>query len=264
MPGPFLCYYKTCSWDDLQAAQDLLQEIIDEEGPFDGVFAFSQGASLTISYLLELERQKPGVNQPFNFAVLFSPIMPLSPDPAFCAEEIENLTKADYDFFAQVVNEVSGEHDAVASSSTQGKYPDFINPALCTHQPDLETRKQILVSSIGGILRHGIKANFLSASEVQAYMVQHDKSLDNSSISRAFHPSLMDERIRIPTVYVTGSKDDDDLLAQFKAMPFFCKKSLVREVVHSGGHDLPRAPNEVKKVIKAIEWALEEGKMPLF
>ncbi|OKL56910.1 hypothetical protein UA08_07743 [Talaromyces atroroseus] len=261
IPGPFLCYFNGCSCGELQEAHDLLDAIIDEEGPFDGVFAFSQGAALTMSYLLELERQNPRSDPPFKFAVLFSPTVALCPDPGYCSEEMESLNKLDYDYLTSVLKQAVEEQDAAVTVSHQNKHSDYLTPDLWQHQkPDFELRKRILVSSIGGIIRAGLKTSFLSASSLQGYIALHD----NRVIPRVFHPALMSERIRIPVVQATGLKDDKDLQAQFKIMPLLCKESMTRRVLHNGGHDLPRAPGDIREIVKAIEWVIAEGDMPTF
>ena len=46
-PGPFLCYYTHHSPSAIQAALAALELIIAEDGPFDGVIAFSESLDVT-------------------------------------------------------------------------------------------------------------------------------------------------------------------------------------------------------------------------
>jgi len=54
-----------------------LRRVIEDEGPFDGVVGFSQGAVMALALALEHEEQRPEAPPPFRFAVLFScPYLP--------------------------------------------------------------------------------------------------------------------------------------------------------------------------------------------
>ncbi|KAI2776587.1 hypothetical protein F4815DRAFT_449142 [Daldinia loculata] len=49
---PFYCYHGMPTPSDLQAAFDYICQVIEDEGPFNGVIGFSQGAALAASLLL--------------------------------------------------------------------------------------------------------------------------------------------------------------------------------------------------------------------
>lgn len=78
--GPFYCYYAKPTAEHLAAAYDLVREVIEEEGPFHGVFGFSQGGALAASLLLH--HQKVASHEPdlFNFAVFTCASLPFDPD----------------------------------------------------------------------------------------------------------------------------------------------------------------------------------------
>lgn len=61
-------------------ALDQLEEYLAVEGPFDGVFAFSQGAQLAATYIVHKTRQSPQSNPIFKCAVFFSAGMAYDPD----------------------------------------------------------------------------------------------------------------------------------------------------------------------------------------
>ncbi|KAL2808263.1 hypothetical protein BJX63DRAFT_40960 [Aspergillus granulosus] len=62
---------------------DLIHETILEQGPFDGIFGFSQGASMIAAYLLEQATLHPGNRLPVRFAIFASPGPILATDPAY-------------------------------------------------------------------------------------------------------------------------------------------------------------------------------------
>ncbi|KAI4146671.1 MAG: hypothetical protein LQ340_005849 [Diploschistes diacapsis] len=62
--------------NSLWLAISQLSAYVEQEGPFDGAIAFSQGASLVSTYLLQFTRQKPGEPLPFRCAIFFAGARP--------------------------------------------------------------------------------------------------------------------------------------------------------------------------------------------
>lgn len=83
-PGPFCCYYDKPVAGQLEAAYALVREVLDEEGPFDGVVGFSQGAALAASLLLRHQATHPHGPDLFRLAVFAGASLPFdraSADP---------------------------------------------------------------------------------------------------------------------------------------------------------------------------------------
>jgi predicted esterase len=53
-----------------------LSTFISEEGPFDGVIGFSQGATLLATYLMLVNKQQPEASIPFRCAIFLSATRP--------------------------------------------------------------------------------------------------------------------------------------------------------------------------------------------
>lgn len=69
-------------WDnatDLAKALDELDEYIKAEGPFDAVMAFSQGAALISTYLVQQSQNHPSQPLPIRCAVFLSAARPFDP-----------------------------------------------------------------------------------------------------------------------------------------------------------------------------------------
>ncbi|KAK4149588.1 serine hydrolase FSH [Chaetomidium leptoderma] len=79
-PPPFVCYYSKPTQDQLEAAYDLVEEVMDEEGPFDGVFGFSQGGALIASILLQRRKTHPTAPDLFRVAVFTCASLPFDLD----------------------------------------------------------------------------------------------------------------------------------------------------------------------------------------
>ncbi|TAQ90648.1 hypothetical protein B7494_g1068 [Chlorociboria aeruginascens] len=57
-PGPYLCYHpKVPTVSELTSARALVLSVLEEEGPFDGIVGFSQGAALAASLILQHSTQ---------------------------------------------------------------------------------------------------------------------------------------------------------------------------------------------------------------
>lgn len=77
--GPWLCYYDDPTPEKIKTAQDLIFEVVREEGPFDAVLGFSQGAALASSIMLAHARAGRRQNI-FGVAILLSPTLPFDVD----------------------------------------------------------------------------------------------------------------------------------------------------------------------------------------
>ncbi|KAI1253865.1 hypothetical protein MGN70_004260 [Eutypa lata] len=65
------------------AALDNLKSYLEAEGPFDAVLAFSQGASLVVSYIAQTMKRNPvaeNLSPTFKCAILFAPVAALEPE----------------------------------------------------------------------------------------------------------------------------------------------------------------------------------------
>lgn len=72
-------YYDISSASSMHDALSQLHAYIEAEGPFDGVLAFSQGASLAATYLFQHAQNHPSKHLPFKCAIFFSGGRPLDP-----------------------------------------------------------------------------------------------------------------------------------------------------------------------------------------
>lgn len=72
-------YYDVYSATSMSQALSQLAHYISEEGPFDGVLGFSQGALLAATYLIQFSQDHPSRPLPFKCAVFFSGGIPVDP-----------------------------------------------------------------------------------------------------------------------------------------------------------------------------------------
>ncbi|PNS14518.1 Dihydrofolate reductase [Sphaceloma murrayae] len=107
-PPPYLAYYPIARPDLVREAQAYMREVIEDEGPFDGVMGFSQGAALAASLVLEHAKYSP-LTTLFKFAVFICGTLPFNVDDEN-GLEMWQVTKAGNGPYA---GEFAGEIDAV-------------------------------------------------------------------------------------------------------------------------------------------------------
>lgn len=224
-PGPYYSYTQGYCPDDTARAISLLEETLEDQGPFDGIFAFSQGAALTLSYLYQQEAAgNPAV---VRFACLFSTAMPCSADANLGSTVISQLRAMEYD--------ITDRSDS-SSKSLTSEEQEFVE-TLQETVVDAATRDSNFPWTDLDIYRHG---------ELHA-------------IPRILYSSTMARKILVPTVHVWGRNDFAYMIKMAELSRGTCDESKSRTVVHSGLHDLPRKQTEIKAVLRNIDWALTQS-----
>jgi predicted alpha/beta-fold hydrolase len=69
----------------------------------------------------------------------------------------------------------------------------------------------------------------------------------------------MSERIKTPTVHITGR--NDPFFKQTNLAKTLFDKENTRFFEHSGGHDVPRIDSEVKSAVAAVQWVIQRSQM---
>ncbi|KAK1977530.1 inducible nitrate reductase 2 [Colletotrichum cereale] len=228
-PGPFYCYTAGYAPADIRDTFDDLDDFIQENGPFDGVFGFSQGASIAASYILDYQLHNPEGPPPFDFAVLFSSVAAFSAETGYCAGPVAELVA----------------NSAVTRDFPAGDFSKLQGP-----------KARLLVEYLA--LSYGVARTIgaVTSDDDLAFLAGGGTP---DQIPRPLHPALTPFRVRIPTVHITGKADLPDMIAQSRRMRELCDQTLVRVHEHSGGHSIPGRRQDVKVIAESIEWAMNEG-----
>ena len=80
-PGPYRCYYNLPTPNLVRQAHEFVQDVMEEEGPFEGVIGFSQGAALASSMMLQHAKSKP-LDDMFKLAIFAGASLPYNLDDA--------------------------------------------------------------------------------------------------------------------------------------------------------------------------------------
>ncbi|KAF2690581.1 DUF341 domain protein [Lentithecium fluviatile CBS 122367] len=223
--GPFFSHTAGYSAEEMDTAMQNLAETLEELGPFNGVLGFSQGAALAVSYMHR--QQQRGEMARFEFALLFSSVMPCSATPTCCEDIIQGLIACGRDVT---------DPELVKSPSLTGEERLFVQ---LLHRTIIPAKKQ---------------RQMLPDYDLAVYA-----GGDGVEAPRIMYPQLLRERIRIPTVHVTGKRDFHFMRAMSEVAYGLCDERMARKLEHSGGHEPPRNMAEVKAVTRALEWAVRQS-----
>lgn len=248
MPGPFYCWYRKVEPGPVRLAHELIHEIIEEEGPFDGVIAFSQGASLAMSMIMDQELNNPGDRPIFSFAALFSCPIVVSPDTKLNRERLREATTN------------TGEPDESEKSVGVAKDAPKHRFSLL-----LKENQRALAQEYCSILDDAKQAasdiGVFASDDSDSDSAGSDSDTELTHIPRLLHPLMVNARVSVPTVHLYDPKDTYH--AQHELAIRLCDKFLTQTVLHSGGHGLPTDPVQVKACAVAINKAIEKGRQRL-
>ncbi|KAH8738437.1 serine hydrolase FSH [Ilyonectria robusta] len=83
VPEPNYSWYNFPYPEDVERAYERLTSFIEAEGPFDGVWGFSQGGSMAALLLLMHQAENGGTSYPFKLAIFTSAFLPHRFDSGF-------------------------------------------------------------------------------------------------------------------------------------------------------------------------------------
>jgi len=219
--GPFFSYTQGYSPAHMAQAVEHLEDLLEDEGPFDGIFGFSQGAALTLSYFYQ--QQAAGKTPRARFACLFSTAMPCSPDESMGGAIISRLRALEYDI----------------SDRARCKGGDL----TIAEQEFVDVLRQTIVDAAF----HGSPMPWIDI-DVYRYGEQ-------DAIPRVMHPSLLAQKIQTPTVHVWGQNDFGYMIKMAELGRSICQESMAKTVLHTGLHDIPQKQADIKAVLRTIDWA---------
>lgn len=208
-------------------AVNYLEDILEEEGPFDGIFGFSQGAALTLSYFYQQQLAAAG-SLPVKFACLFSTAIPCSSDVDMGGPIISKLRALEY---------------------------DITNRARCNVQELLTIAEQEFVELLQKtVVDAAIHNPRFPWTDMDVYRYG-----ERDVIPRVMYPSILAQKIQIPTIHVWGQNDYEYMIKMAELARSICDESMVKTILHDGLHDIPKKQLEIKAVLRTIDWAIAQA-----
>jgi hypothetical protein len=226
----------------------LIEEMIEAEGPFDGLLGFSQGAGICLSYLLDQRIRFSDKPPSFKFAVLFSTGCAISPDAKYKQDELmamfANMTQDDIKELHGVIFRPNARKQDLENCSFMGKL-------------SASEKHNLLEIGWGGYMSFQARAVHNITDEVQYWerLLAHELHIEE--FPRFYNPVWTSEKLTIPTVHSIGRGDSDVIKGLLELGRAMCENGVLVE--HAGKHDLPYKKEDVVPLANAIEKAYYLG-----
>lgn len=252
IPGRHLAYWDAWDAPGIEASFELMEETLAEQGPFDGVLAYSQGGAFVLGYLLQHLIDRPNEPLPFKFAVFLGTAAALSSDPDYKTEEIrscfKSLTDAERDELHEGFVTRQGHRDprempVVTDGRLQGREKELFIALLDHVQASLGAR------------------NFFGIEESDARQAVDEGTYNLEVFPRFFNAVYTTQRINIPTVHIRGLHDDPAPLRLAELAQELCDSSMVQLIRYDGVHEVPHREEDVSRIRRAVEKAYAMGQM---
>ncbi|KAJ0419888.1 serine hydrolase FSH [Aspergillus carlsbadensis] len=223
--GPYLCWTEDFGPAENRAAIDLIHHTFATEGPFDGVFGFSQGASMAAAYLLEQATLYPDQPLPVRFGIFASPPPILATDPAY-------------------IDSVYG-----SLSETNLRYVQSASLEDMVHLPDpARSSATLLIETL----------TFMKPVHGKSLSYFFDRPA--SEIPWVLLPDFYATRLGIPTLHVLARDDPAPLQSSSEVCRGFCDPGRRRVFKHTALHGLPREPSQVKELAELMRGVIQDGR----
>ncbi len=152
--------------------------------------------------------------------------MPLSPDAGLGESIVSRLRALEYDIRNRI------------GSDTKG---------LTTEELEFV---QILQRTVIDAMIHDPQFPWTDAN------VYRDGEID--SIPRIMYPSVLAQKIQVPTIHCWGQNDFTYMIKQAELARSICDDSTSKQVLHGGMHDIPKTKIEIQAVLRKIDWVMTQ------
>lgn len=232
--SPLYAYYNPLAPPSIIQTETELEEIIERDGPFDGVLGYSGGAALAAEIIIRDQIANPfklPSERPFRFAIFINGASPLK---VFRLED-----------------EAVSDDEVDCSDMTSEAENMFLRPSAIRHkdgvsaedQADHEAMLAELQRCTGRMLMDG--QHFISDGEYG--LCRHELREGD------------DPLIDIPTLHIRSTDEDHIDPHHGLHLLGICDQSCATEFHHAYGHDFPRGRREMKKIAQLIRETAEES-----
>ena len=227
---PLYGYYNPLSAESVLEVEEKLFDLIEREGPFDGVLGFSAGAAVAAQLICSDASKHPfktPEERPFRWAVLFGAITPLK---VFKLEDEE-------------IQEGTIEPNSEMAGVVQAALDEFLRPSATRERKTFHRRADMPDADAIRAEVQGLETRLLA----DGTPFFTDGKLGMTRFDARFHGQLID----IPTLHVR-CPDAEDGHSTGEQTLALCDPELVTEIHHTFGHDFPRGHQLLKKISAAI------------
>jgi predicted esterase len=249
-PAPYFIWHEKYGPRSVEKVHDYLDSVIAEDGPYDGIVGFSEGAAVAASYLLSREYRATLGNiheypeNELKLAVFFNSVKPYSPSENIGSDATKQFQQ-DLRRHSLFLKGQSTERRRSSVSQEQ------IGALAERRQSFLSQRRE---SDIAWKNR-GINGRRDSTTSMD------DEECDekaqgqvwNSLFSPVFcfDPESFPSKIKIPTLNVIGA--EDQFQDYSRELTKLCDPEQMEVAVLDIGHDIPRSGEGLERIAEAFE-----------
>ncbi|KAL1984583.1 hypothetical protein VTN96DRAFT_8885 [Rasamsonia emersonii] len=230
---PLYGYYDPLRPSSIIQAEDDLLQLIKEEGPFDGVLAYSGGTALAAQVIIRDALENPfkmADERPFRFAVFINGVTPLRVFSLADEKLQEDVTIED----SPIVKEASAlllRDSATRVRKGKALFPDDHDPAAVKEELNALQTKMLADGR-------------LCFTDGTYGITRYDADIDGVLID-------------MPTLHVRCPEEKD--VHHGLHMTKLCNPDLLTEYHHHHGEDFPRGHAEMKKIAQLIRETAERA-----
>lgn len=236
----------------IEKVHHYLESIIEDDGPYDGIIGFSEGAALAASYLLSKEyRASLGElsGEPENelkLAMFFNSVKPYSPSEDIgcdASEEFQQELRRHSDF-------LKGE-EVQRRKSSLSEDLDHINALSERRQSMVSQRRDSIIAWRSKGFQE--RRDSISSSDDEVTDCKAQAQLWNSLFSPVlcFDPDSFPCKVQIPTLHAIGARDP--FINYSTELTKLCDPEQMEIVLLDIGHDIPRTGEGLTSIVDAIE-----------
>ena len=219
-PPPYYTFWRGTDAEDLKSAHVWLLELLDRQGPYDGVVCFSQGCSLIASFIIYHNNERPEEPLPFAAAIFICGGIPL-------------VMLSD---LGLPVSAEAWEINKRTSRELQEKAGAAGDQVQAVLEGDLEARRGLWD-----------RTDTLEQDPLAPFPT------DRTNVFGLNFTQFPDQlKINIPTVHIYGSKDPR--YPSSVQLAHFSEEGRRRTFDHAGGHDIPRTTVVSNQIAELVKW----------
>lgn len=221
---PLYTYYNPLNPESILQTHEELLQILQSDGPFDGVFAYSGGAALAAELMIDAAQSEFCIEPLFRFAVFVNGASPLR---VFRVDDVE----------------LSDGHFDVSQTFREAQEM-FLRPSALRHKPGVSEEDQV---------DHARLLELLNRFEGRT-MADGTPFLSNGKygLCRWERKQFQSPLIDIPTLHIRSTAEDLMDPHHGKHLVELCEEHQVEEIHHEFGHDFPRGRQLTKHIADAI------------
>ncbi|KAJ9654234.1 hypothetical protein H2198_006694 [Neophaeococcomyces mojaviensis] len=256
-PAPYLAWHSRYDPEYVSEVHDFLASVIEEDGPYDGIMGFSQGASLAASLLLchehiRCSRPDEQLDPLFKVAIFFNAVMLFSPSREIGSNITEAIKLQEEKHMGFLKGEPqflpSPEFELLETSSTTSS-----SAPIVFKMPNWSSTSSTSLSSLSSIS----SAEDEPSQEIKRAR-KRSVALESLSLLKAptvfgFPPEITSYRIPIPTLHVMGA--EDEFAEHSEKLVQLCRADKAEVMrVRDGGHDLPRTKTALDECARLFDF----------